>query len=51
MNWWSDNRLRLIQNNLRETDANLDVEARFMKLACGLLPDSISVKHTSRYPC
>ncbi|MEK3915841.1 family 10 glycosylhydrolase [Paenibacillus sp. FSL H7-0331] len=24
--WWSGNQLRLIQNNLRETDANLDVD-------------------------
>jgi len=26
MTWWSENRLRLIQNNLRETDAKLDVD-------------------------
>ncbi|MFD0679195.1 MULTISPECIES: alpha-amylase family protein [unclassified Paenibacillus] len=26
MAWWSRNNLRLIQNNLRETDANLDVD-------------------------
>src|SRR5690554_5376985 len=26
MTWWSNNRLRLIQNNLRESDANLDVD-------------------------
>lgn len=25
MNWWTANKLRLIQNNLRETDADLDV--------------------------
>ncbi|NHN34197.1 family 10 glycosylhydrolase [Paenibacillus agricola] len=24
--WWSGNKLRLVQNNLRETDANLDVD-------------------------
>lgn len=27
MAWWSKNNLRLVQNNLRETDANLDVDA------------------------
>ena len=26
MAWWHRNNLRLIQNNLRETDANLDIE-------------------------
>lgn len=26
MSWWSKNNLRLIQNNLRETDANLNVD-------------------------
>ncbi|TBL79119.1 alpha-amylase family protein [Paenibacillus thalictri] len=26
MAWWSNNNLRLIQNNLRESDANLDVD-------------------------
>lgn len=26
MTWWQNNQLRLIQNNLRETDANLDVD-------------------------
>ncbi|SDD89701.1 Hypothetical glycosyl hydrolase 6 [Paenibacillus sp. UNCCL117] len=26
MNWWSSNKLRLIQNNLREADADMDVD-------------------------
>ncbi|NHN28909.1 family 10 glycosylhydrolase [Paenibacillus sp. S3N08] len=26
MSWWQKNNLRLVQNNLRETDANLDVD-------------------------
>lgn len=32
MTWWSNNRLRLIQNNLRETDANLDVDLLIREL-------------------
>ncbi|HZG86715.1 alpha-amylase family protein [Paenibacillus sp.] len=32
MPWWSNNRLRLIQNNLRESDANLDVDALIKQL-------------------
>lgn len=32
MNWWSANRLRLIQNNLRETDADMDVDLLIRQL-------------------
>ncbi|GAE06413.1 family 10 glycosylhydrolase [Paenibacillus sp. JCM 10914] len=32
MNWWSTNRLRLIQNNLRETDADMDVDLLIREL-------------------
>ncbi|MDR6881400.1 beta-galactosidase [Bacillus sp. 3255] len=32
MAWWATNKLRLIQNNLRESDANLDVDALLLKL-------------------
>jgi hypothetical protein len=32
MTWWSTNQLRLIQNNLRETDANLDVDQLIQEL-------------------
>ncbi|PAD80048.1 alpha-amylase family protein [Paenibacillus campinasensis] len=32
MTWWSSNRLRLIQNNLREVDANMDVDALIHQL-------------------
>jgi hypothetical protein len=32
MAWWTRNNLRLIQNNLRETDANLDVDILIRKL-------------------
>jgi len=32
MAWWSTNRLRLIQNNLREIDANMDVDAALREL-------------------
>lgn len=32
MAWWSKNNLRLIQNNLREKDANLDVDALISQL-------------------
>ncbi|TDF99840.1 hypothetical protein E1757_06560 [Paenibacillus piri] len=32
MAWWSKNNLRLIQNNLREVDANLDVDALIAQL-------------------
>ena len=33
MTWWNDNRLRLIQNNLRETDADLDVDLLIQELS------------------
>lgn len=32
MTWWKSNKLRLVQNNLRETDANLDVDLLMSKL-------------------
>jgi hypothetical protein len=32
MTWWSTNQLRLIQNNLRETDANLNVDQLIREL-------------------
>lgn len=32
MKWWSTNRLRLIQNNLRETDADMDVDLLIREL-------------------
>ncbi|OXM83592.1 alpha-amylase family protein [Paenibacillus rigui] len=32
MAWWTTNRMRLIQNNLRESDANLDVERSIEEL-------------------
>ncbi|WP_284641544.1 family 10 glycosylhydrolase [Paenibacillus silviterrae] len=32
MAWWTTNRLRLIQNNLRESDANLDVDLLITQL-------------------
>ncbi|MDR6553949.1 family 10 glycosylhydrolase [Paenibacillus qinlingensis] len=32
MAWWTTNKLRLIQNNLRESDANLDVDSLVSKL-------------------
>ena len=32
MNWWHKNNLRLIQNNLREIDANLDVDLLIREL-------------------
>lgn len=32
MNWWSANRLRLIQNNLRETDAVMNVDLLIQEL-------------------
>ncbi|WP_159887601.1 family 10 glycosylhydrolase [Paenibacillus puerhi] len=32
MNWWSTNKLRLIQNNLREIDADLDVDRLISEL-------------------
>ncbi|TDF96256.1 alpha-amylase family protein [Paenibacillus piri] len=32
MAWWQDNRLRLIQNNLREIDADLDVDLLISQL-------------------
>ena len=32
MTWWQDNRLRLIQTNLREIDANMDVDRLIREL-------------------
>lgn len=32
MAWWNSNRIRLIQNNLRETDAGMDVDACIREL-------------------
>ncbi|WP_248926972.1 hypothetical protein [Paenibacillus hamazuiensis] len=32
MNWWDKNNLRLIQNNLRETDATMDVDLEIEEL-------------------
>ncbi|MHA6482696.1 alpha-amylase family protein [Paenibacillus sp. strain BS8-2] len=32
MNWWSTNKLRLIQNNLREVDADMDVDKLIAEL-------------------
>ncbi len=32
MNWWDDNRLRLVQNNLREPDAELEVDLLIREL-------------------
>jgi hypothetical protein len=39
MPWWLDNRLRLIQNNLRDIDARMDVDAlvrRWRELGCNV---------------
>ncbi|WFR62775.1 hypothetical protein P9222_32490 [Paenibacillus amylolyticus] len=32
MNWWSSNQLRLIQNNLREIDAGMNVDLLMKEL-------------------
>ena len=32
MNWWSENKIRLVQNNLREIDVNMDVDAHINML-------------------
>ena len=32
MKWWLENNLRMIQNNLRDTDAGMDVEKWFEEI-------------------